>query len=165
MKTIYAVTVPACSAQFCAALQEAFDRSSFTVNVTQEAPEQTKTVIERLQSPIEPAGTSQTLYIGITHEAPLSVLSETLLNETFVMQLVHTSPSVDLFALECLVATCIAREVTQTYLLSTTAPARVMNCARKTATRNSWIERTLGTPSATELFGSFADALIARGTR
>lgn len=165
MKTIYAIDIPDCTQSFAQAIQQGFLKAGFPVQVTTDISTLGQHVaIQHLLPAIEPADPKQSLYICIKSPSP-GILEKTLMDEQFVLELVGNIKASDLFALECLVTSCIGHEVTIAYLKQIRAPQKVMLSATQVAKRSSWIESLLGTPSATELLTGFADELIARGIR
>lgn len=166
-KTIFCAPVPKCTASFCNALTNALQRHGVVATVHTSTNYRPTVTVEHLQSPIELTADQTRLFIEITSKQDaMDVIEQTLLNEQFNADLAAAIPHNQLFTLEVLVTTFIAREVTRTYVQSQKTPARLKRCAQQQARMHSgWVERHLGTPDLREMLAHYAEELLATGFR
>lgn len=166
MKATFAIDTPVSSADLVKALQAVLQANGGQSCVSLSPPNAAQT-IEHWPSPLIADEETQRIFISIDY--PLAELKNKLLDEQLFNALViaygQQPPSTDLLAVESIVVSCAAREVTDVYMQSShrSMAKRVTTQATAAAQKTKWIERCLGTPSVKDLMDGFADGLLARG--
>lgn len=160
MKTI-AACVP--TSHVCPHINRAFRKFGLKARAFTRRPtihDNEPLLVEHLPCPIEPTSKAS-LWIVVKEQDVDAFLGNTFLNESFVQTIVASTGDVeDTLAMECLMAACAARSVTQ----KSCGAKNMYQTALTQGSNSAWqhlAECVLGIPSLKDLLVEFVESVVA----